>query len=779
MTKAMKDILALALGGLVIGVLLGILAAGGYATWVVRGDMANIGFGTIFAFVPWEVGYFGEPFRTALMVGSAVAAILTVAVPALGFRKELTSHGTARWAEPAELKRQGLTVQARVNPKKGGLVGPIFGKLGKPWSFQPFLTSQNHPNSSSAIPNCLVDGPPGAGKGVGIIIPTLLTYWGSVIVFDPKGENFAKTARRRKAMGDRIFRFDPYAADRRTHRYNPLTYVAEAQSHERLKEAKRVAASLIVRSGKEENFLGGARDIFAATSILMVHRGTGTIAAIYDALTQAGGAFKLLAKMAEEADEAGIPEAAGLLRQYAGYEAKVLSSYMSVLFEGGLSLWADPVVRAATSETDFRIETLRQRATSVYVTVSPNDLEPLAPLVRVLFQQAIGVLSQREPIKRRKPGFWARLRGQKKSQPGDLHEPFPVLFVIDEFASLGKLQILIRGLTWLRGYGGRMMIVIQSLASVREIYGRDGAEELLGLCGIKVFMSPSDKETPEYISKAIGDRTRPSESRQRESNSFKRRYNQTEIGEPLMRPEQIRMIGNRKVIALIENSRPVLTNRITYFEDRILKRIFNSQKGESPMPTAPLQINAAPAPPPNYQFYDVDTNGMSEAPLAAEDATTNENGDQAGPIKVPAATPQEVPQPSRPDPNEDHDPVIGHSVSGEDAGPGDDEDDDDLPPEKERVYHKQLSHVSIEASHLNAGVLHILASQRASRPERLLAKNYFRQRPLAGKNGATTETVPSTPKAPSIGSGGMNLGALKAARAKARGASDPGTASPD
>lgn len=124
MTKTIKDISTLALCGLVLGSMLGIISAGAYATWVVRGDMTKIGFGTIFAFAPWEIGYFGEPFRTALMVGGVVAAILTVAAPALGFRKELTSYGTARWAEAAELKRQGMTVQ--VHAKKGGLVGPIF-----------------------------------------------------------------------------------------------------------------------------------------------------------------------------------------------------------------------------------------------------------------------------------------------------------------------------------------------------------------------------------------------------------------------------------------------------------------------------------------------------------------------------------------------------------------------------------------------------------------------------------------------------------------------------
>ena len=700
-----KDISTLALCGLILGTMLGIIAAGAYATWAVRGDMTNIGFGTIFAFAPWEIGYFGEPFRTALMIGGVVAAILTVAVPVLGLRKELTSYGSARWAEPAELKRQGMTVQARVNPKKGGLIGPIFGKLGGPWSAKPFLTSQNHPHSADAIPHSLVDGPAGAGKGVGIIIPTLLTYWGSVIVFDPKGENFAKTARRRKAMGDAIYRFDPYAADRRTHRYNPLDYVAGAPRHERLKEAKRVAASLITRSGKEENFLGGARDIFAATSILMVHRKTATISAVYDALTQAGGAFKALATMAEEADAAGIPEAAGLLRQYAGYEAKVLSSYMSVLFEGGLSLWADPTVRAATSATDFRIETMRQRATSVYVTVSPNDLEPLAPLVRVLFQQAIGVISQREPVKRRKPGLWGRLRGQRKAQAGELHEPFPVLFLIDEFASLGKMEVLIRALTWLRGYGGRVMIVIQSLASIRNIYGKDGADELLGLCGFQVFMSPSDKETPEYISQSVGKFTRKSRSKQWTSNEFKSRYHEQEEGSELIRPEQVRMIGNRKIIALVENSRPVLTNRVTYFEDHVLKRIFNGQKGEHPMPRVPLQLGPTPTPSPNYKFYDVDPHQTAPTADADKNDAIEPSPVQTEPIEVPVPTTPEASQPfPASEPKDNVAAANGHSVDvgrAEEASESmkghrsgiTDQPAEELPAEAEEAVHRGLTRI--------------------------------------------------------------------------------------
>ena len=759
MAMNLRDLATLALCGLVLGVLLGILVAGAYATWAVGGDLSAIGFGTILAFAPDEFGALGEPFRTAVILGSGVAAILTVAAPVLGFRRALTSHGTASWARPGELTRQGMTVRIRAG--KGGLVGPILGKLGGPRSRKPFLTSQNTPDARDAIPHCLVNGPSGAGKGVGIVIPTLLTYWGSVIVLDPKGENFAKTARRRRAMGDEVYRFDPYAVDGRTHRYNPLDYVGEALPQERLKEAKRVAASLVTIGGNGQNFLGGARDIFAATALLMVHRETPTIAAIYDALTREGGAFKALATMAEEAQEAGMADAAGLLRQYAGYEAKVLSSYMSVLFEGGLGLWADPTVRVATAATDFRVEEMRRRGTSIYVTVSPNDLEPLAPLVRVLFQQAIGVMQQREPVKRARPGMQKWLPWRRKPDPNATTEPFPVLFLMDEFVSLGRLDILIRALTTLRGFGGRVMIVIQSIASVRKIYGRDGADELLGLCGIQIFMSPSDKETPEYISASIGKFTRASRSTQWSSNELASSYSEKEEGADLMRPEQVRMIGNRRIIALIENSNPVLAHRVTYFEDRVLRRIYSQQAGDPPVPDVPLQPRPDETRVPSGELIDI------EAPPGAADDREESGIDGPAAVEAPpetsaAADQAPSPRPADTAPPEADEPVGRHDQHGSERSP-DETDPEEPPTDRDRTYQKQLSHVTVAQSHLHDEILAQLAERRIPPGAKGAAAKADRDGNQPRNHGSPTSPLPFRTK---LSAGPADLSALAKARAQ-------------
>ena len=774
-TTTFKDVAVLALCGLIIGILAGVIAAGAYATWAVRGDMTTIGFGTILAFAPWEIGYFGEPFRTALIAGGLVAAVFTVATPALGFRKALTSHGTARWATAGEMKRRGYAAGLGRH-----LLGPIFGKFGGPRSRAPFLTTQTRLGQRNFIPHSLVTAPTGSGKGISIVIPTLLTWLGSIICLDPKGENFEKTARHRKAMGDRIFKFNPFADDDRTHRYNPLDYVVEAAPDRQFTEAKRVAASLIATESGGQDFLGGARSIFAATALVMIQRGTPTLAALYDALTQPGGYEKVLGELAMEAK---AEAARSTFRHFAGMEARVLSSYMSLLMEGGLELWADPAVRAATAESDFRVHDLRRRPASIYITIAPNDIPILAPVVRILFQQTIGILQRREPKVPKRRGFFGRLIFGNKRPAGEAREIYPVLFLMDEFPKLKRMEVLAESIDMLRGYGGRVMLVVQSLAQLRDLYKEGGLQNILTNCRLQLFMSPADEGTPEYISKAIGDRTRKGQTKSWRSNEFQTQYQEREEGERLLRPEQARNLGDEHMVALVQNSDPVRLRRVIYFEDRVLAPIFKKQKGplpepplpsERPKPARPITDNAPVAAPTVEQAPETsaEEDSVEQAPAAAAVQPVPED-----PIQVPAPTVEQAPPPS-PEPTVDVPATSANGAKMNGEHVEDEGDDDELPPEKERSYHKHLSHISIEVSHLNADVLHVLASQRASRPERPLAKKYSRQAPPAAESEATVGSAPPSHTRSGMGSG-MNLSALRAARAKARGTSEPRTGTDD
>jgi type IV secretion system protein VirD4 len=559
MTRRGQDILLGGGVGLMLGLLPGLLVAGAVVTWRLGGDLREIDLMTYFRLLPAAERWQGLPM-TAALVGAGVVIAFVLAGIALLWRPALTLHGTARWTEPGELRRAGLLARRLEEVR-----GPIWGKLGPPKSRAAWLSSER-------IVHSLVAAPTGAGKGVGIVIPTLLTYPGSTVVLDVKGENYEKTARRRQELGDRVFKFAPYAKDRRSHRYNPFDEVAAAPERRRFSEALRLANSLVEAKGKgTESWVDGSREIFAAAAVVAHERGTPTIAAVYDLLTAPGASGALLAGLAA-ATRSG--EARSVFNRFAGQPEKVLGSYMSVLFDGGLRLWADPDVRDATAATDFWITDFRSDPASVFLCVGQKDLGVLSPLIRLMFQQMFTLLQETDRT---------------------VDDKFDVLFLLDEFASLGKMEEMGRAITTVRSSGAHLMLIVQSLANLREIYGADGAANFMGNCELQLFMAPTDVDTPRYISEAIGDQTRTVQVKSwRQRGWDAASIQERQEGIRLIRPEQIRLLGPDAAIALVRDQNPVKLRKARYYEDHALSQLFNGQhtslalKKPAVMPEAPL-----------------------------------------------------------------------------------------------------------------------------------------------------------------------------------------------
>ena len=365
-------------------------------------------------------------------------------------------------------------------------------------------------------------------------------------------------------MGDRIYRFSPLDENKQSHRYNPLEGVVSLPPERRFTEAKRIAESLITLPGDSvRGFLVSAKEIFAASVLVVVERGTPTISAIYDLLSQ-GGEFNALFK--KLASETNVTEARSIYSRMEGIADKTLSAYMSVLFDGGLGLWRDGLVRAATEASDFEIADLRKQPASIYIVVAPNDLTILAPVVRLLFQQTVAVLQSAEPKE---------------------DEHYPVLFLLDEFPQLGRMTALSDAISTIRSYGGRMMIVAQSLSNLRGTYGHDGAQNFLANCRLQLFMAPADSETPDYVSKAIGNFTRKTRSKSWMMGQIgKSNIQEREEGARLLRPEDLRNLSGQDCVLLIQDSNPVRAQKVIYFEDRELSPLFSNQKGHLPLPTS-------------------------------------------------------------------------------------------------------------------------------------------------------------------------------------------------
>ena len=546
-----RDLAALAFVGALLGFGLGVLGSSVWVTLRAGGSLETLDPFAIFAHAPSSFEPMDETFRVAALATLAASFAAAIALPVAAYRPALTSHGTARWAEPEELRRANLALPL------ARLQGPVFAKLGSPRSRKPFI-------SSSDIPHSLVVAPTGSGKGVGIVIPTLLTYGGSVICLDVKGENFANTARRRHALGDAVFKFAPYDEHGRTHRFNPLDDVARADPERRYTEAQRVSEALIALGGENvQGFLVSAKQIFAAAVLVVIERGTPTIGAVHDLLDGEGeGSFS--DTFATLADETDIDEARSIFRRMAGISDRILSSYMSVLFDGGLGAWRDRFVRRATETSDFDLAAFRRRPMTLYVVIAPNDLKVLAPVVRILFQRTVATLQRAEPTP---------------------DEPWPVLLLLDEFPRLGRMSVLSEAITTVRSYGGRMMLVAQSLAGLKEVYGAEGAQNFLANCRLQLFMAPADADTPEYVSRAIGDMTRKVQAKTWRTGELGRtNVQEREEGARLIRPEQLRGLGATSVVVLVQDHPPVLARKVVYYADGQLGQLHRSQGGALPEP---------------------------------------------------------------------------------------------------------------------------------------------------------------------------------------------------
>ena len=547
---------------LMLSLFLGLLLSSGYVTFRDGFDtyaLKNFSLLAAWQETPFVAGYVTDAFITCLKILAGSAVATTAVVFAILYLRGGDHHGTARWGSYSELARAGYIRRYHK------VSGPIFGKTTSPKRRGKYLTNGDQPHS-------LVVAPTRAGKGVGVVVPTLLTFNGSILALDVKGELFELTSRSRLARGDRVFKFSPLDREGRTNSYNPILDIVKLPPERRFAETRRLAVNLLVPKGKgSEGFIDGARDLFVAGVLACIERGNPTIGAVYDLYTLPGEKYKLFAQLAEESE---VPEVKRIFNNMAGNDTKIITSYTSVLGDGGLNLWADPLIKAATTTSDFSIYDLRRDPTSIFLVVSPNDLEVIAPLVRLFFQQVVAVLQREMPKE---------------------DEIFEVLFLLDEFKHLGKLESIETAVTTIAGYKGRFMFIIQSLAALTGAYETSGKENFLSNTGVQVFMATADDETPQYISKAIGDYSYKAKSVSwNQTEIFKANIQKSEQGATLIRPEQIRLLDDQTQIVLVKGKPPLMMPKVKYYEDRILKTLFESQTGPLPEPE-PLKAVTEPA----------------------------------------------------------------------------------------------------------------------------------------------------------------------------------------
>ncbi|MEZ0243960.1 MAG: IncP-type conjugal transfer protein TraG, partial [Sphingomonas sp.] len=408
--------------------------------------------------------------RGAYIAGSggvgAVMAAIAMSVRRARERRAAETYGSARWATMREVQRAGLL----------GDDGVVLGQLDRAYL--------RHDGPEHVL--CFA--PTRSGKGVGLVIPSLLTWHGSAIVHDIKGENWTLTAGFRARLG-RVLLFDPTNAASAA--YNPLLEVRrgewevrdvqnvadvlvdpegslERRNHwEKTSHALLVGAILHVLYAEPDKTLAGVaaflsdprRPIEATLAAMMATRHLGS-----------GGVHPVVASAARE-----------LLNKSENERSGVLSTAMSFL-----GLYRDPVVAQVTSSSTWRIADLVDgvRPVTLYLVVPPSDISRTKPLIRLLLNQ-IG----RRLTEELRPG-------------GKRHR---LLLMLDEFPALGRLDFFESALAFMAGYGLKAFLIAQSLNQIEKAYGANNA--ILDNCHVRVSFATNDERTAKRISDALGTAT--------------------------------------------------------------------------------------------------------------------------------------------------------------------------------------------------------------------------------------------------------------------------------
>lgn len=482
----------------------------------------------------WEYLYYlraEEAYRLPFIVSGLLPAIL-VALVALGpIYKPKDVFGDARWSKPDEQKKAGLS------DAKGILLGRINNR---------FLCSDTATHT-------LLCGPTRAGKGTGVVIPNCLNWTGSLVVLDVKTENYRITSGFRKSFGHAVYLWSPMSKDGRSHRFNPLDMVSPIPAH-RVTDVQNMATMLVDVSEKDPMWGQEARALFVALTLFVLEtQDTKSLGEVYRWLCSQGDLRDRCEDLIATYSELS-PTCRQGLHSFAAKNTKEAASVRSNL-TAALRLFANPTVDAATEASDFSIRDLRRKKMSIYVGAMASQLDTLAPLLRLFFQQCMAVMSENDPGK---------------------DEPHKVLMLLDEFVSLGRMDAIVSAFTLLAGYNVRVLAVIQGLSWLDNNYGRDTREGLISCCGNQVFMTTNDETTTAYVSGALGEKTVTTQSVSRRMFSFSTNdspsRNMSATARPLLSKQGVRRLDRNQQVIITEGHRPTLATKIRYFKDRVFKK---------------------------------------------------------------------------------------------------------------------------------------------------------------------------------------------------------------
>ncbi|TAL81053.1 MAG: conjugal transfer protein TraG [Beijerinckiaceae bacterium] len=497
--------------------------------------------------------------------GGLIAAAVAIGMSVWRAReaKNAETYGSARWAQPKEIERAGL-------------LGPDGVVLGR---YQRSYLRHDGPE------HVLCFAPTRSGKGVGLVIPSLLTWPGSAIVHDIKGENWQLTAGFRAQHG-RVLLFDPTNA--KSSAYNPLLEVRRGEWE--VRDVQNIADILVDPEGSLEKRNHWEKTSHALLVGAILHvlyaEADKTLAGVASFLSDPKRPIEsTLAAMMRtpHLGEAGVhpvvaSAARELLNKSGNERSGVLSTAMSFL-----GLYRDPVVAEVTRRCDWRIGDIvaGERPTTLYLVVPPSDINRTKPLIRLILNQ-IG----------------RRLTEDLQAEAGRRR----LLLMLDEFPALGRLDFFESALAFMAGYGIKSFLIAQSLNQIEKAYGPNNS--ILDNCHVRVSFATNDERTAKRVSDALGTATEMKAMKNYAGSRLSPwlghlMVSRSETARPLLTPGEIMQLPPTDEIVMMSGVHPIRTKKARYYEDaRLQERILPPPKPARPKEGRSDDWSSRPLPPP-------------------------------------------------------------------------------------------------------------------------------------------------------------------------------------
>ncbi len=402
--------------------------------------------------------------------------------------------------------------------------------------------------------------PTRSGKGVGTIIPNLLTANRSVVCIDPKGENARVTMRQREAFGP-VHCLDPFGiSGRATARYNPLDRL-EADSLDLTEDAMTLADALVFDEAETEAHWNEEAKALIAGLILYVichddpaHR---NLTSVRDYLTLAPDDFTALLTVMQASDGAG-----GLIARAANrYLSKSHREAAGVLSgaQRHTHFLDSPRIAQVVGSSDFAFADLKDSVATVFLILPPDRLDTYSRWLRLLLAQSINEMarSSAKPLR-------------------------PVLFLLDEFAALGRLQPVERAMGLMAGYGLQLWPILQDIHQLRSLYGKN-AGTFLSNAGVLQAFGVNDYDTADMLSKTMGRETITYETDGRSEKDVmvkdpERSLSKTQhlATRNLMDPNEIMKLAPDTLLLMRVGESPLIVKKLRYYTDKEFAGLFDA-----------------------------------------------------------------------------------------------------------------------------------------------------------------------------------------------------------